>query len=335
MRTPVRAALLGAGRIAETYAEALDTVTDIRVVAVYDSVLERAEKLAVRTESRAEQSLESLADPGRIDLAIVMTPPDTHELLCCAFLEAGVPVLCEKPLAPDLASAQRMVAAARRSGSLLTMASKFRFVADIEITRAMIARGDLGEVIRIENAFASVVDMQSRWNADPARSGGGVVIDNGVHSADIVRNLVGDIGSVMTLPGPQAQPLEVEDNALLLLRTRSGALASVELSWSTNRLTDRYLTVTGTEGTVALGWSSSRHRLCGQDVCSFGQGYDKTAAFAANLRDVAAAVRGEGTVRVDTGDALASSLVIDAAYRSLRENAWAPVAAQSPATSDV
>ena len=138
--------------------------------------------------------------------------------------------------------AATMVAAAEQAGVVFTMAAKFRFVDDVIRARQIVGSGILGELIVLENSFASRVDMTRRWNADPAISGGGVLIDNGTHSVDIVRYFLGPIAEVMAVEGKRVQHLAVEDTASMLLRTADGVLGTIDLSWSVDKVTDTYLT---------------------------------------------------------------------------------------------
>src|SRR4029079_17961867 len=96
---------------------------------------------------------------------------------------------------------------------------------DIVRAQQLVAAGALGELIQLENRFASRVDMRPRWNSDPAVSGGGVLIDNGTHSVDIARSFLGPIHEVLVVEGPKVQELEVEDRAQGLLRAAAGARA--------------------------------------------------------------------------------------------------------------
>lgn len=326
---PLRLALVGAGAIAQTYKLALPTVDEVTPVAVADVRRGAAEALAESLVCGVAESVEQLADPSRTDLVLIATPPNTHEELCGLFLRAGVPVMCEKPLSVDSASTRRIVALAENTGTLLTMGSKFRFVPDVIEARAMIHSGSLGRVLRVENAFASRVDMRSRWNADPAVSGGGVIIDNGTHSIDIIRYLLGPVDAVFAASTPSSSGLEVEETATLLVRTVGGQLGSVDLSWELDRLTNRYLAVFGTEGSLEIGWKGSRLRLASNPAeTAFGSGYDKVVAIGGNVRNVARAVLGQEELIVKPADALASVAAVDACYESLRSGEWVSVQAR-------
>ena len=160
---------------------------------------------------------------------------------CCSAIERGLHVLCEKPLAIDVASATAMVAAADAAGVVFTMASKFRFVDDVIRARQIVDSGILGELIVLENSFASRGRHGRRWNSDPAIAGGGVLIDNGTHSVDIVRYFLGPIAEVHGGRG-QAGPAPRRSRTprACSLRTPDGALGTIDLSWSVDRV-DRHL----------------------------------------------------------------------------------------------
>jgi predicted dehydrogenase len=234
--------------------------------------------------------------------------------------------LCEKPLAPGLAAAERMVQAAERAGRVLMMGSKFRFTEDMQQARALLDDGAIGDVLLFENVFCSRVDMTRRWNGIRAVAGGGVLIDNGCHSVDIARYLLGPIARVQAQFGKPVQPLEVEDTARLLFESSGGAMGSIDLSWSLHKEVPSYVQLYGSRGTMEIGWRVSRTKLEGQaDWTAFGRGYDKVAAFAAQLRNFAGVIAGTEPPVITHEDALASVSVIEEAYRSATEQKWRTV----------
>lgn len=330
MSAPIRIGIVGAGAIAQAYAVAIGTCPDIRLTAVADTNVAAAAALAKDSDAAAFSSHLELADSGACDAVIVATPPATHETVVVDLIERDLPVLCEKPFAIDYASARRMVAAATEQGVLVSMASKFRYVADVQRARERIAAGEIGEIKLIENVFTGVVDMTGRWNAQAAISGGGVLIDNGTHSVDIVRFLAGPIRSVSAMKGPRIQPLDVEDHVFLFARTDSGALAKIETSWSLHKDRPDYFGIYGTEGAIELGWKGSRIRRPASGPWeAFGSGYDKVAAFANQVSDFASGVRGDATRYLATLDDVFSSVdVVSAGYTSIAEaSRWIDVLA--------
>lgn len=324
MAEPVRFALVGAGGIAQSYAQAFEDCPDGRLVAVADVRPEAARALADRFGCAHFGSHLDLAEgPAAFDAAIVCTPPNTHEEVGTFFLQRRCHVLCEKPFTPDVPGARRMLAAARDAGVLLTMASKFRYVEDVLRAKSIVESGILGEIILFENAFTARVDMAGRWNSNPAVSGGGVLIDNGAHSVDLMRYFLGPLADVQVVEGKRVQGLAVEDTVRIFVRSVGGVMGSIDLSWSINKELDSYLNIYGSYGTVAVGWKESRYRqLSGRDWVVFGKGYDKVAAFRSQIGNFARAIRGEERLRITAEDALASVEVIEAAYQSLRQPHW-------------
>jgi predicted dehydrogenase len=322
----VRFALVGAGGIAASYAQAFAAHPDADLVSVADLRFPAAESLAGQFDRcRAFERYQSLAEGPDFDAALVCTPPNLHEEIACHFLRAGKHVLCEKPFTIGAGSARRMLFTAAQTGRVLTMASKFRYVADVIRARELIAGGLIGAVVLFENAFTSHVDMRQRWNSNPAVSGGGVLIDNGAHSLDLARYFLGPLVEVNAVEGRRIQPLDVEDTVQVFVRSVAGAVGTIDLSWSVNKELDSYVNVHGEKGTIRVGWRESRYKLAGsKEWVVFGAGYDKVQAFRNNLANFARHLRGE-PLRISSRDALANVEAIDAGYRSLRGQSWAPL----------
>lgn len=315
-------AMIGCGGIAEAYCDAMRDVPGAALVAVVDPDPAAAARLAARAGAPACADLSEL---GRCDAALVLTPPNTHEALSLALLERGAHVLCEKPLAPTLAAADRMLDGAAAAGRQLMMGSKFRFTPDVQQARRLLDQGVCGDVVLYENVFCSHVDMTQRWNSRPEVSGGGVLVDNGCHSVDLARYLLGPLARVQAQFGRRVQDLPVEDTARMLFRSRSEALGSIDLSWSVHKQTDAYVRLIGTAGTIEIGWRRSRWKATDGAWQPFGAGYEKIAAFRAQLSNFFATCRGEARPVIDDTDARASVAVIECAYRAADEERWVTI----------
>jgi predicted dehydrogenase len=331
---PVALGMVGAGRIASTYAEVLTDSTVAQVVGVADPVEEAASSAARLLGCPTFASHEGMAAAVHLDAVVVCTPPATHVPIASWFLERGIAVLCEKPFAVDVASARGLQELAASTDTIVTMAAKFRYVDDVIRARHILESGILGDLIVFENAFTSRVDMTGRWNADPAMAGGGVLIDNGTHSVDIVRYFLGPIAEVMAVEGKRAQGLAVEDTARVFLRSVDGVIGTIDLSWSLDKSLDHYLWIYGSEGEIRVGWRSSQFRqVSNPSWVEFGSGYDKTSAMRGSVENFCSAVAGREPLLITSEDAIASVAVIERAYESMRSEHWVPVPA-TPAGAD-
>jgi predicted dehydrogenase len=324
---PVRFALVGCGRISQTHLQAIEGLKDYcRLNAVVDIREDAAKSVANQYGCKALTDYRGVLDGDAVDAVIVSTPPNTHAEITTYFLENKRHVLCEKPLATTVSDAEKMVDKAAANDSLLMMASKYRYVGDMIKAKGIVESGILGEIILFENVFCGKVDMRDRWNASKELGGGGVIIDNGCHSVDIARLLLGPIEKVQAAEGKRVQKLGVEDTARIHFRTKSDAMGMVDLSWSIHKERDSYVELFGTEGVLSIGWQCSKYRQSEtMNWVSFGKGYNKVEAFSSQIRNFVQSIRGKEMPLITAADALESVKVIDAAYKSVAMNTWVDV----------
>jgi len=329
VNAPRRFGIAGAGAIASVYAEAFEG-GEPRVVAVADSDPAAAESFARRVGARAFDSAAAMARHADIDAAIVCTPPSSHPEVAAAFSARGIPVLCEKPAAISPEEALAMFARAREGRGLLAVSSKFRHCADVASAKRLVEAGAVGDPLLVEVTFTSFVDMSGRWNSDPRVSGGGVLIDNGTHAADLLLYFLGPIAEVLAVEGVRRQGARVEDTAYLHARSAGGAEARVDLSWSIATRNPSFLRVFGTVGEIEVGWNGSRVRRAGEAPAQFGNGYDKLACFRAQVANFGRAVAGLEALALPEAEAVASVDLVSAAYAALGRGGWVRVADARP-----
>ncbi len=334
MDKKVRFAMVGAGAIAQSYIQALEDCPDACLVAVADVRQDAARSAAERIGCEYFPSYQVMSRHDDLyDAVIICTPPSTHEEISLHFLSRKIHVLCEKPFAVDVRGAHRMLQASREAGVKLTMGSKFRYVDDVIRAKGIVLSGILGDIVLYENTFTSRTDMTSRWNSDARVSGGGVLIDNGSHSVDVMRYLLGPIAALQVVEGKRVQGLSVEDTALIVARSESGVMGRIDLSWSIHKENDYYINIHGSNGTLSVGWKQSRFRQTSSpDWVPFGKGYDKVQAFRSQIQNFAMAIREGEPLHITAEDAVASVEVVAAAYRALRSESWVDVEAGLPAT---
>jgi len=322
MTDKIRFGLIGAGGIATTHMDAVGRHQDTELVAVSDVDPEAAAKAVNAFGGEAFTDHREMIKSGKIDAAIVCTPPITHRDICLDLFDAGINVLCEKPLSIDSESAREMLSAADRAGVKFTMASKFRYVEDTTRARNMVRDGLVGELLVFENCFASPVDMSERWNANPAVSGGGVLIDNGTHSIDILHYLLGPIAELQVIEGKRYQKLPVEDTVNMVVRAENDVVGRIDLSWSHQLQRRGFVNLVGSDGVIVVGWQASAYCTDGKTWIRFGEGYDKVQSFVNQIDNFTKAIRDEEELLITSDDALASVEVIEAAYEAMRAKSW-------------
>jgi len=228
-----RAAVIGCGDVSVVHLQAIEKLAGAELVAVCDTDPRRAEAAAGRYGVPAFADHRRLLAAVRPDVAHVCTPHDQHVPVAIDCLEAGVAVLVEKPVAHTVAEAERLIAAARaRPRVKAGICLQNRYNTTSRAARALLGSGDLGAVL---GGSATVL-----WHRDPAyyragpwrgqarRSGGGVLINQAIHTLDLMQWLLGDVEGLRGHAGRYALDgaIDVEDTAHALL-DHAGGVRSV------------------------------------------------------------------------------------------------------------
>lgn len=176
------------------------------------------------------QDLASLLASPPPDGVIVATPNDLHAQHAIACIEAGLPVLVEKPLADTKENACRIAEASARRGVPVLVGHHRRHSPIIAAAKAEIDRGTLGDIVSVQGQFWLYKPpeyFEAEWRQRP---GGGPVMINAIHDIDTLRHLCGDIVEVTAMRANAARGNAVEDTAVALLRFASGALGTLNIS---------------------------------------------------------------------------------------------------------
>ncbi|MFT3917271.1 MAG: Gfo/Idh/MocA family oxidoreductase [Anaeromyxobacteraceae bacterium] len=234
-----RLGFLGVGWIGRHRMRALLEAGVARAVALVDTS-EDAARAALAEAPGCERagSLDDLLARG-VDGVVVATPSALHADQAVRALEAGVPVFCQKPLGRSAAEARRVVDAARAADRLLGVDLSYRHVAGLARLRDDVRAGALGEVYAARLAFHNAYGPDKAWFRDPALSGGGCLVDLGIHLVDLALWVLGD-PEVRTAtaslhaggrPVKAGAPGVVEDHAVALLELGNGATVELACSW--------------------------------------------------------------------------------------------------------
>jgi predicted dehydrogenase len=235
MKTQLGVAQIGVGSIGVLRAAAVAQTSALKLVVVADVRQEVAEAVARQHGCDTTTDWEAAIQRPDIDIVIVSTPPNLHAKMVLAAFSAGKHVLCEKPLAHTLADAESMCAAAEAQGVLLKIAFNHRYFPAMTFAKQVIDEGRIGDVISVR-AYAGHPGGQEfgpGWVTDGAVTGGGSLVDNGIHILDLTRFFLGDVetgkGYVTNLIWPFDN---AEDNSFALFRSPKGAIAYVHASWT-------------------------------------------------------------------------------------------------------
>ena len=244
----IRVALLGCGRIAHVHAGYLRQVPEVEFVGACDLDATSREQFTTRWQLPTFADVDELIAAAQPHVVHVLTPPATHAKSTIELLDAGVDVLVEKPMAFTVADADAMVAAARRTGRLLTVDHNRWFDPVLQRTRALLDAGRLGMLVGVDvfaGAAAGEADLPAtdHWKASLP---GGMLYDLAPHPVYLLSGFIGDVHQLHVV-----RRLDANGHVEELRAVVDGARATGNLSISlaTRPPTNR-VTLYGTEMTA-------------------------------------------------------------------------------------
>ncbi|MGH7658611.1 MAG: Gfo/Idh/MocA family protein [Gemmatimonadales bacterium] len=264
---------------------------------------------------------------ARVDAAIVATPARSHAELGLQAVEAGIPVLVEKPFALTAADAEKLVAAADRTGVPVLVGHLLEYHPVVERLRAMIESQELGQVYYL---------YSQRVNLGQVRPDENALWSFGPHDISVALFLLGEAPTTVTAQGHSYLQKGIEDIVFLHMTFRSGIMAHVQMSWLDPHK-ERRLTVVGSKQMAVFDDMAIREKLRVYDkgvdrppeYGSYGESLairegdisiprlSNVEPLAAQLRHFIRVVRGEEPPRADGRDGLRTVRVLDAASKSL------------------
>jgi len=264
--TTLTTAIVGCGVIGRTHVRSILELEELALVALVDDEAERAEALADLVEEGAGSrpaifaSIEDLVAAGVPGLVVVATPSGLHVDQAVTALEAGAHVLIEKPLDVDLVSARRLAEAARAAsdrGQVCSIISQHRFDYSSRVVRAAIEAGEFG---RVTSGVASVAWWRSQayydsgsWRGTWALDGGGALMNQGVHTVDL---LLWFLGRPVTVSAEFAllahENVEIEDTVVATVAFDSGALATLHATTAAYPGLSVRLQIAGSRGSAII-----------------------------------------------------------------------------------
>jgi len=320
--TPLRLAVLGAGRIGQVHAKAIAGLAHARLVAVADTIEAAADKIAHQYDCDA-RTIDDIVSSSDVDAVVICTPTNTHADLITAFAHAGKAIFCEKPIALDLQRAKQCLATVEETSAKLMLGFNRRFDPHFAALQQAIAHNHVGDVEQIL--------ITSRDPAPPPpgylAESGGIFRDMTIHDFDIARFLIGEeFVSVQVMSSVLVDKTFAEhndyDTATVLLQTHTGKQCTIINSRRAAYGYDQRIEVLGASGMIS---AENQRPVCVETANASGfhrpalhtffmTRYE--AAYSAEIAAFVEAIRGQKQPSPSGRDGLIALQLADAATQA-------------------
>jgi UDP-N-acetyl-2-amino-2-deoxyglucuronate dehydrogenase len=248
--------ILGGGNISETHARAAREIDGAEIVAVCGSNIEKVRRLAGSFGGSAHEDFESFLNHKPMEIVLIGSPSGLHADQGIRAARRGLHVLVEKPVAITTEQADALIAECEKAGVKLGVFFQDRVAPGILKLKALIDAGRLGRPFlasaHVKWHRPPEYYKDSRWRGTWALDGGGALMNQGIHTVDLLLWLMGNVTSVWSKAVTALHDIEVEDTAVAAIEFSSGAIGTLEAATSVYPGQPRRLEVTGSEGTIIL-----------------------------------------------------------------------------------
>jgi UDP-N-acetyl-2-amino-2-deoxyglucuronate dehydrogenase len=252
----IHVGLIGGGNISNTHARAARAIPGVVVAAIYGTNAEKVIRLAREHDAKPYSDLDAFLSHRPMDFVAIGSPSGLHAAHGIAAASRGLHVLTEKPIDVSSARADELIEATEKAGVKLAVMFQDRYKPEIRRLKKWIQDGVIGRPLlaeaRVKWYRPPEYYGQSRWRGTLAMEGGGALINQGVHTVDLLLWMMGDVAKVQARTSTAIHAIEGEDTAIALLEFTSGALGLLQATTSAFPGYPRRLEITGTEGTVIL-----------------------------------------------------------------------------------
>src|SRR5918993_1562859 len=249
--------VMGSGNISGTHTRAALAIPGVAVSAVWGPTREKAARLAETAGAVAYDDLERFLEHKPMDVVVIGTPSGVHAEQAMAAARRGLHVLVEKPVDVQTARIDRLIATVERAGVQAGVFFQDRLKPDIVRLKELVTSGALGSLIfgagRVPWYRPPEYYRDSRWRGTWSLDGGGALMNQGIHTVDVLQWLMGPVARLTARTATRLHDIEVEDTAVAVLEFASGALGTIEAATSIYPGYGRRVEVTGSNGTAGVG----------------------------------------------------------------------------------
>jgi len=256
MTSKLRFGIIGCGVIGHIHAEAIATLPDAQLVAVLDTVLKPTQELMDEFHVTHYGNLQEMLAREQLDVVDVCTPSGMHGEHACQVMRAGVNVIVEKPMEVSRAAIEEMLRVQQETGVKLAVISQHRFDPDTIKVHDLVEAQAFGRLV-LGNALIPWWRSQAYYDSGAWRGtwkldGGGVLMNQSIHSIDLLQWLMGPVKSVCAYTDTLVHRMETEDVAVAILRFANGALGTIAATTDAYPGTGTRIEVHGDKGSVVI-----------------------------------------------------------------------------------
>lgn len=273
----VHVGLVGGGNISETHARAARRISGVAVAAIFGTDREKVARLSAECGAAPYSDFEKFLRHRPMDFVAIGSPSGLHAEQGIAAARCGLHVLTEKPLDISTARADALIAATAEAGVKLGVFFQDRFKADLIRVKKWTEAGILGKLIladaRVKWFRPASYYADSRWRGTLRWDGGGALINQAIHTVDLLLWLCGEVTAAQAVRKTALHKIEAEDTLVAALEFKNGGIGTLQAATSVFPGYPRRLELTGSEGTVIIEHDrllAADLRKPPEDFCSTG-----------------------------------------------------------------